>query len=315
MKTAYFSHPDFLLHDTGVGHPERPERLRAIEKYLQETDLWHSLDHLPFEPATEDQLALGHTLPHISRVREIAQSGGGALDGDTVVSPQSFEVAKLAVGAAIAATDAVLENRADNAFCAVRPPGHHAESGRRKLAVWGFCLFNAVAIAAKWAQQKHGLERVAIVDFDVHHGNGTQEIFWEDESVLYVSLHEWGIFPNSGGAHDLGDEGGHGATLNLPLPANSNGTTYRRVWTQVGQKLREFKPQLLILSCGYDAHLADPLAHMALLAPDYANLILDAKNWAKELCENRLVCVLEGGYNLGALAESVAATLEVLGQD
>ncbi len=311
MKTAFFSHPTFLLHDTGPGHPERPARLQAIEKYLRQVEIWPRLAHLPFEAATEDQLEACHLLTHISRVRLIAEKGGGALDGDTIVSPASFEAAKLAAGAAIAGVDAVFSGQFRNAFAAVRPCGHHAESGRRPLAKWGFCLFNNVAVAARHAQKKQGAERVAILDFDVHHGNGTQEIFQHDPTVFFASLHEWGIFPGSGSA----EERGAGNIFNFPLPAHSDGATYRRVWQKVGVELEKFRPDLILLSAGYDAHLGDPLAHMALVATDYVFLIEEAKKWAEKLCAGRLVAVLEGGYNLNALAEAVAATLVVMMDD
>ncbi len=315
MKTAFLTHPDFLLHDTGSSHPERPDRLRAIEKYLHQTGQWDDLLHAEFSIATEDQIEACHLLRHIHRVKNIAESGGGALDGDTLISPSSFRAATLAAGAAIGSVDVVVNGEAENAFCAVRPCGHHAESGRRALSSWGFCLFNNVAIAARHAQNAHGLKKVAILDFDVHAGNGTQEIFYEDGSVFYASLHEWPLFPNIGAAEERGEGAGLGTTLNFPLPAGSNGVLYRRVWQKVGAEVEKFQPDLILVSAGYDAHIGDPLAHMNLVSADFAALVLDAKHWAKSLCGGRLVAVLEGGYNLGALAESVAATLAVLGDD
>jgi len=312
MKTGFYTHPDFLLHVTGEGHPERPERLIAIELLLHKTELWAQLERPPFEPATEEQLWACHTRKHIERVRGLSQGGGGHLDGDTVVSPDSYEVARLAAGAAIAATDAVLAGRLDNAFCAVRPPGHHAGSGRHHPWAWGFCLFNNVAVAARYAQNHCGLERVAILDFDVHHGNGTQEIFEHDHSVLFVSLHEWGIFPGSGSDEEQGIGDGKGATINIPIPPNSDGRVYLRAWDRVGQAVEKFGPELIILSAGFDAHGDDPLAHMALRSADFGHIVAQAKAWAQKLCDGHLVLVLEGGYNLGALSESVAGVLAVL---
>jgi acetoin utilization deacetylase AcuC-like enzyme len=312
MTTAFLSHPDFQLHLTGANHPERPERLIAIDRHLHDTGTWDTLLHLDFEAASEQDLERCHTPGHIEHVRVIAERGGGELDGDTVISPESYRVARLAAGAAMRGVDAVMTGEANNAFCAVRPPGHHAESGRSTDTPWGFCLFNNIAIAARYAQEKYGLKRVAILDFDVHHGNGTQEIFEADPSVLFVSLHEWGIFPHRGGETERGVGEGVGATLNFPLPPNSDGAVYNLVWDRAGNAVREFKPELILVSAGFDAHIGDPLAHMALKSHDYALLIMTAKHWASDMCQGRLVAVLEGGYNLGALAESVEMVLRVM---
>jgi acetoin utilization deacetylase AcuC-like enzyme len=315
MKTAYLTSPLFLEHDTGNGHPERAERLVAINNLLNQNGLWDELVHLSFEPAGEADLELCHTPQHIARVKSIAQKGGGALDGDTKISPRSFEAAALAAGAAMRAVDAVWSGEVDNAFVAERPCGHHAESGRRPNSLWGFCLFNHAAIAARHAQRKWGAERVAILDFDVHHGNGTQEIFYDDSSVFFASIHESPLFPHQGAFEERGKGEGVGTTLNFPLPAESDGELYRLAWGQVGLALAKFQPQLIILSAGYDAHSGDPLAHMELHPEDFASMVSEAKSWASTLCEGRLVAVLEGGYHLNALANSVAATLNVLKSD
>lgn len=315
MKTAYLTSPLFLEHHTGAGHPERPDRLVAIQNNLKQSGLWDELTHLPFEAATEADLEMCHIPEHIARVKAMAQSGGGALDADTIVSSQSFDAAALASGAAMRAVDAVWNREVDNAFVAERPCGHHAESGRNAGAKWGFCLFNHAAIAARHAQRKWGAERVAILDFDVHHGNGTQEIFYEDPSVFFASIHQSPLFPYQGAFEDKGEGEGKGTTLNFPLPAGSDGALYQRAWDQVRMALEKFQPQLIVLSAGYDAHRKDPLAHMNLTHDDFASLILQAKSWAGSMCEGRLVAVLEGGYNLNALAESVAATLTVLKAD
>lgn len=316
MKTGYFSSPQFLLHQNGADHPERPERLESLEKVLKITGTWEKLVHFgDFPEASEDDLALCHTRAHIERVKQLAQNGGGNLDGDTGVNEHSFRVAKLASGAAIDAVKRVVAGEIQNAFVANRPCGHHAESGRRAHSPWGFCLFNHAAIAARVAQRDLGIERVAILDFDVHHGNGTQEIFYDDPSVFFASLHQSPLFPGTGAAEERGAGAGVGTTLNFPLPASSNGVVYRAVWEKVGVAVREFRPDLITLSAGFDAHLGDPLAGMALQSEDFAWLSREAKNWAADLCGGKLVAVLEGGYKLSSLAESVAFTLETLLRD
>ena len=315
MKTAFYTHPDFQLHFNGDGHPERPQRLKAITDAIREAEIWDELAHPSFESATELDLTRCHTQAHIERVKAMAERGGGQLDGDTHVGPDSSAVAKLASGAAIAATRAVLNGEFDNAFVAARPPGHHAESGRDASSPWGFCLFDHIAVAARWAQSETAIERVAILDFDVHHGNGTQEIFYDDPSVFFVSLHQTPLFPGTGARGETGSGRGEGTTLNFPLPPGCDGEIYRRTWKLVGDAVREFKPQLILLSAGYDAHAHDPLASMELQATDYADLMSQAKGWAAELCDGKLVAILEGGYNLDALGKSVVATLNVLRAD
>lgn len=315
MKTAFYTHPDFALHFNGDGHPERPQRLKAIIGAVREAGIWDELAHPAFEAATESDLTRCHTRAHIERVQAMSQGGGGQLDGDTRVGSDSFEVAKLASGAAIAATRAVVNGEFKNAFVAVRPPGHHAESGRDSSSPWGFCLFDHVAVAARWAQDEGGIKRMAILDFDVHHGNGTQEIFYNDPSVLFVSLHQSPLFPGTGAREEKGAGKGEGTTLNFPLPANCDGEIYRRTWKLAGDAVREFAPDLILLSAGYDAHARDPLGSMQLQAADYADLVAEAKSWADELCNGKLVAILEGGYDLSALGESVIATLNVLRAD
>ncbi|MBW3637370.1 MAG: histone deacetylase [Armatimonadetes bacterium] len=324
MKTAFLTHPLFLEHDTGAGHPERPQRLTAIWNHLREVGLWDDLLHLPFEAASVADLERCHTRSHIERVKTIAQSGGGALDGDTIISPKSFDAAALASGAAMRGVDAVMSGEAHNAFVAARPCGHHAESGRRAHSPWGFCLFNHVAVAARHAQAKWDLERVAILDFDVHHGNGTQEIFYDDGSVFFASIHEAPLFPGSGAPSERGVGAGLGTTLNLPMGRRNPNVINRRLpdsalwrqrWRHIRKPLEGFAPQLILLSAGYDAHQDDPLAHIELRTEDFAYLVDDAKKWAQTLCNGKLVAVLEGGYDLKALSHSVAATLAVLRSD
>ncbi len=324
MKTAFLTHKLFLEHDTGPSHPERAARLVAIEAQLRTTELWDALAHPEFSPASEADIARCHISDHIARVKRIAQSGGGTLDADTVISPRSFEAALLASGAAIEAVRAVWHGEIKNAFVAARPCGHHAESGRDAGSPWGFCLFNHAAVAARYAQEVLGAKKVAILDFDVHHGNGTQEIFSEDPSVFFASIHESPLFPGSGAASEQGGGAGLGTTVNMPKSrANPNvinrrlpdGVLWRNQWKRLRLPLARFAPEIIILSAGFDAHKADPLAHIELRTSDLADLVSDAKRWAGALCGDKLVAVLEGGYDLEALAQSVEATLRVMMSD
>jgi acetoin utilization deacetylase AcuC-like enzyme len=308
MRTAFFSHPDFLLHENSFGHPERPARLTAIAEKLQIAPESQKLRRPHFLPASESELEFCHTPELIARIKALAQSGGGAIDGDTYVGKNSFDIAKLAVGAAMAAVAGVLAGEFQNAFVAARPPGHHAESDR----AMGFCLFNNIAIAARAAQRIHGLERVAIVDFDVHHGNGTQQIFYEDGSVFFASVHQSPFYPGTGKSNERGAGAGLGATLNFPLEAGHGDAEYLQVWQEAGKAVRDFRPQLILVSAGYDAHARDPLGGMKLSAAGFAALAGSSLEWARELCEGRIVFVLEGGYDLQGLSDSVAATLGVL---
>ena len=311
MKTAYFTHNIFKEHLTGEGHPERPPRMDAINQALQAQDWQRELLRPQFGAATDEQIALCHPLEHIQMIRQMAARGGGMIDGDTVVSSRSYDAASMGVGAACAALDAVINGTVDNAFCASRPPGHHAESER----AMGFCLFNNIAIAARHAQNTHGLERVAIVDWDVHHGNGTQEIFYEDASVFFASVHEWGIYPGTGRADETGSGKGRGTTVNYPLRAGSDGAHYFEIWDRLSEQIAAFKPQLILVSAGFDAHTRDPLAHMELQAEDFAELMRQTKSWAAQLCDNRVVCLLEGGYDLTGLSESAVAVIKILTED
>ena len=308
MSTSYFTHALFKEHQNFDGHPERPERLDAINQKLAAHAWQEKLRRPAFQSAPEATIALCHPRQHITLIREMAAHGGGMIDGDTAISPRSFEAASLGVGAACAAVDAVVKKESKNAFCALRPPGHHAETAK----AMGFCLFNTIAIAARHAQKTHGLERVAIVDWDVHHGNGTQEIFYEDASVFFASVHEWGIYPGTGRADEKGRGQGRGTTINYPLRAASGGVEYQEVWKKLGDEIEAFKPQLILVSAGFDAHVRDPLAHMKLESADFAELMRQTKKWAKNLCDERVVCLLEGGYDLQGLSESAVAVIEVL---
>jgi acetoin utilization deacetylase AcuC-like enzyme len=311
MKTALLYDPQLKQHDNGRRHPERAARLEAIEAALQRDALWEQVTQRAFEAATKEQLALCHTAEHIARVRELAEQGGGKFDSDTAVSPASYDVAKLAAGAAIGAVDAVMRGECDNAFAIVRPPGHHATPDR----AMGFCLFNSVAIAARYAQREYSLRHVAILDWDVHHGNGTQDVFYEDPSVFFCSVHQAPLYPYSGARAETGSGAGAGSTLNFPLPSGCGLDEYMHVWEKAGHELDSFAPELIVLSAGFDAHCDDPLGGMNLTADDFAQLLRVSKRWAKQLCEGRLVCVLEGGYDLDGLGDSVAAVIKEMLRD
>ena len=298
-----FSHPGFADHVTPPGHPERAERLRAVEA---------GLVGLPVERreavlADLDEVTRCHPRAYADRVAAAIPAAGWAqLDGDTYLSPGSLEAALRAVGGAGAAVDAVLTGAADHAFVACRPPGHHAETA----TAMGFCLFGTVAIAAKRALDMHGLSRVAIVDFDVHHGNGTQDLLWDEARCLFASSHQMPLYPGSGAARE---EGAHGQIVNAPLPGGSDGAHMRHVYDSViFPRLKVWQPELILLSAGFDAHARDPLAGLEWQAEDYAWLTSRLCEIAADCAGGRVVSCLEGGYDLAALTESVAAHVGVL---
>jgi len=305
MTTICFSHRSFLEHDTGLGHPENAERLRSIERALSRPD-FSGLDRREAPRGTREQIRLIHTDRHIDYVlRAVPKLGFAYLDGDTVVSPGSGEAALHAVGAACAAVDAVFAKESTNAFCAVRPPGHHAEPD----AAMGFCLFNNIAIAAEYARKHHGIERVAIMDFDVHHGNGTQRAFETNKDVLYASTHQFPWYPGTGRS----GETGAGNMINVPLAAGSGSHEFRlAVADKILPAINRFTPELVLISAGFDAHRDDPLADLNLVEDDYAWVTSELVKLAKEHARGRLVSVLEGGYNLEALGKSVAAHVRAL---
>ena len=305
MKTVYYSHPDFLLHDTGGGHPERAARLKSIVEVLAQAP-FAGLIRVEAPMGTEQQVQLIHPAAHIKHLREVLPvKGTYHLNADTVLSPDSLTAAFRAVGAVCDAVDRVMGQGADNAFCAVRPPGHHAEP----MQAMGFCLFNNVAIAAEHARQQYHLQRIAIVDFDVHHGNGTQAAFYHQPQVLYASSHEMPHYPGTGDP----SEKGVGNIVNVPLKAGDTGVEFRAKYqSHILPALEQFKPQFLLVSAGFDAHQADRLSNIKLNADDYRWVTQALKDIADRHCEGRLVSVLEGGYNLPALGESVAAHVGVL---
>ena len=305
MTTLYYNHPDFLLHDTGQGHPECADRLRVIDKALSQHEFANLIRVVP-PMGTEQQIGLVHSTEQIQRIRtSLPIQGFHHLDPDTVLSPGSEAAAYRAVGAMCDAVNQIFTDKADNAFCAVRPPGHHAEP---KQAM-GFCLFNNVAIAAEYARQKYHLERIAIVDFDVHHGNGTQTAYYHQPSVLYASSHEMPNYPGTG----YSSETGAGNIVNVPLVAGESGREFREKYEEIiFPALNSFKPDLLLISAGFDAHEDDPLASIWLVEDDYRWITQGLMEVADRACKGRVISVLEGGYNLDALAASVAVHVRAL---
>ncbi len=300
------THPDYTRHLTSPQHPERPERLVAIEALLRRTSLWEALPQRTPEPASDDVLARVHTRPYIATVRQIAREGGGYLDADTPLSPASYDVARRAVGGAVQAVDAVLRGDVPVAMALLRPPGHHAGAAQGR----GFCVFNNAALAARHALDAHERERVLILDWDVHHGNGTQEVFYRDPRVVVCSLHQENWYPGTGALEEVGEGPGEGTTINVPLPAGIGDAGYAHVFEEVVLPLLgAVAPSLLVISAGFDAHHADPLGGMVLTARGFGHLAHMVRRTAHE---TPIAVVLEGGYDLDGLAFSVIATLEGL---
>jgi len=311
MATLLITHAAFLEHDTGFGHPERPDRMRAIDKVLAH-ESYNALirAEAPLREDVEEEILRVHPPEHLSRMKGAAEvakkrNGGLHLDGDTVMSAGTYEAALRAVGAGLDAVDDVMAGRVANAFCQVRPPGHHAEADR----AMGFCLFSNAAIAARYARSRHGAERVAVVDFDVHHGNGTQAIFWSDGSLYYGSTHQMPLFPGTG---EL-SETGVGNIWNAPLREGDAGETFRDAFTsRILGSLHDFGPDLVIVSAGFDAHKRDPLGGLRLVEADYMWATEAIGKVAETHCRGRIVSMLEGGYDLEALAKSVAVHVRTL---
>jgi acetoin utilization deacetylase AcuC-like enzyme len=306
MSTLLITHPACLNHLTPLGHPERPERLRAVEGAL-EAEKFQSLARVQAPKAPFEIIALCHPMDYITQIRDATpEQGMVRLDADTSMSPGSFEAALRAVGGAIHAVDEVVNKKAANAFVATRPPGHHAETARPM----GFCLFDNAAIAARYAQDHHGIARAAIVDFDVHHGNGSQEIFWADKTVMYCSTHQMPLFPGTGA---VGESGEHNTVVNAPLRPGDGGEAFRDAFeSRVLPRLRDFRPELIIISAGFDAHMRDPLANLNLAEADFAWATLKIMDVADQCAGGRIVSLLEGGYDLEALANSAAAHVTAL---
>lgn len=305
--TAAFYDPIFLKHYEFM-HPERPQRLEAIRESLESFGMLNQLTWPSFEPASQHQITAVHSLGHYTRVQHLCQQGGGRFDADTYANEYSFEAAVKAAGAAVAAVDAVLSKRYRLAVALVRPPGHHATPEHPM----GFCLFNNIAIAARHAVDARGLARVMIVDWDVHHGNGTQDIFYQDSRVLFFSTHQYPFYPGSGHWREIGAGAGEGLTVNVPLPAGTGDAGYARVWAEVlAPVVRRFEPQLILISAGFDAHWRDPLAAMRLTLDGYDHLARELRHLAEEVGAP-IAVVLEGGYDLDAVALGMLTTLRAL---
>jgi acetoin utilization deacetylase AcuC-like enzyme len=306
MTTLVLSHPASLSHETPPGHPERADRLRAVEAVLA-TPPFKALARDAAPEATLDSVALCHNDHYIDELRHIAPAHGQVfIDGDTAMSPGTWEAALRGVGGAVTAVDRVLSGEFANAFVATRPPGHHAEIAKPM----GFCFFDHAAIAARHAQRKHGIGRVAVVDFDVHHGNGTQDIFWADPTVMYCSSHQMPLFPGTGAKNERGD---HDTVVNAPLADGDGRTEFRAAFDDlILPRLRAFGPELIVISAGFDAHRRDPLAGLELDAEDFGWVTRKLMDVADAHSGGRVVSVLEGGYDLTGLQQSVAAHVAAL---
>ncbi|GIV58375.1 MAG: histone deacetylase [Rhodothermaceae bacterium] len=305
MRTAFAHNPGHEAH-AEEGHPERPARLDAILSLLRDDPLWDRLHRAEPVAADPDTARLVHTDDYLRRLETTAQQGGVRLDPDTYVTPESLDVALRALGAVLGVTRAVIEGEADNGFAAVRPPGHHARPG----AAMGFCLLANVALAVRWARAAFGAERFVVLDVDVHHGNGTQEVFYEDPNVLFISTHQYPFYPGTGAADETGDGRGRGATINLPFPAGTGDDAFRTAFRRIlTPRVLRFRPEMIFVSAGYDAHWRDPIGGLHLSVAGLADLVRYALEWADACCDGRLVAVLEGGYDTDVLAHSVRATL------
>jgi acetoin utilization deacetylase AcuC-like enzyme len=301
MATLLITHPACLDHVTPLGHPERPDRLRAVEHAL-EAEKFQSLARVLAPAAPLDVIALCHPMEYIEEIRDASPSEGLVhIDADTSMSPGSFEAALRAAGGAMHAVDEVMTKKTDNAFVATRPPGHHAETARPM----GFCFFDNAAIAARHAQKQYGIARAAIVDFDVHHGNGSQEIFWADKSVMYCSTHQMPLFPGTGA---VGESGEYNTVVNAPLRPGDGGEAFRAAFeSRILPRLADYRPELIVISAGFDAHIRDPLANINLEEPDFVWATQKIMEVADRFADGRIVSLLEGGYDLRALGDSAAA--------
>ena len=308
MKAGLVYDPIYLEHDTGR-HPEKSQRLVAIMSHLEETGAKEKLTLLSPRPASIEELETVHAPEYVSEVKSKAERGGGWLDPDTIMCPRSYEVALYAAGGLLTGVESVVKGEIDSAFALVRPPGHHATRNR----AMGFCIFNNVAIAAKFALSNFNLSRVLIADFDVHHGNATQETFYADPRVLYFSTHQYPFYPGTGWMDEIGTGEGEGFTVNFPMNAGWGDEEYLRAYNEVLVPVaRRFLPQLILVSAGFDPHWADRIAMMQVSVSGFAQIVLVLKRLADELCQGRLVFTLEGGYNLQVAASSVKATFDVL---
>jgi acetoin utilization deacetylase AcuC-like enzyme len=308
MKTALLFHEKFLKHDAGPYHPESAERLHAIIQGLQENHLWDKLLHITPERANEEQICLVHTKQHFDFIRECSRRGSVQIDSDTHISAESFDAAMLAAGAAIHGVRGIMNGEFQNAFAAARPPGHHATRDR----AMGFCLFNNIAIAARYLTQEHKLKRVLIMDWDVHHGNGTQDIFEEDPSVIYISLHRKFHYPGTGWEQERGLGEAKGTKINFPMGPPYDPAHYEDVFSIALSMAKAFEPEFILVSCGFDAHERDPLGNLGLKDQTYAKLTKLLIEFASEFGHQRIFSILEGGYDPQALANAGAAHISTL---
>ena len=303
MATALIHHPIYEKHDTGYGHPEMPERYRVvIDAIKSDEELGKALVEITPDKAPQGIVQAAHTKEHFRRVEEAFANGLHRLDADTTISMQSFDASLFAAGGAVAAVDAVMQGAAKNAFVAVRPPGHHATAEH----AMGFCIFNNVAVAARYAQNKYKeIDRVAVIDWDVHHGNGTQGIFYSDPTIFFFSMHQYPWYPGTGSRGETGQGKGLGATLNVPLkaftPASEQRRSFEAAISDIASKMR---PDLIFISAGFDAHETDPLGQLQLEDTDFTSMTETVMQWADDACEGRVVSCLEGGYNLETLGET-----------
>jgi acetoin utilization deacetylase AcuC-like enzyme len=306
MSTLYLTHPVFKNHDTGPGHPERPDRMRAIDAVM-EHEMFKPLIREDAPKSDFEVLKLVHPAEYIEAVREAApESGHVYLDGDTVMSPDSLEAGLRAVGAGLRAVDAVMTGEVKNAFCGIRPCGHHAEPSR----AMGFCFFSNIAVAGKYAREKHGAERIAVVDFDVHHGNGTQAAYWNDKDLFLASTHQMPLYPGTGALNETGVANN---ICNAPLRAGDGGDKFKAAFNErVLPALRNFRPDIVLISAGFDAHRDDPLANLMLVEEDFGWATAKLLEIAEETAGGRVVSMLEGGYDLRGLAGSVAVHVKTL---
>jgi acetoin utilization deacetylase AcuC-like enzyme len=309
MRVGLVYDPVFLSHDTG-SHPENIQRLTTSMALIEETKLNEKLVHLPPRAVKKDELYFVHAKEYVTKVKNLTTAGGGYLDADTIASAGSYKAALYACGGVLTAVDAVMKKQVNSAFALVRPPGHHAMCWH----AMGFCIFNNIAVAAKYLMANYSnIKKVLIVDFDVHHGNGTQDTFYTNPNVMYFSSHQYNLFPGTGNINETGDKGGEGYTINVPLLAGWGDDEYQAIYEEVlAPAARRFAPDIILVSAGYDAHWADSISSMQMSVSGFARIVQIINTLAKMLCNGRLVLTLEGGYHQQALALSIVATLKTL---
>ncbi len=311
-STVVFYDPLYLEHDNGFGHPERPERLVASLEMMKKTGLSEKVEMISPRDATIEEVSLVHPMNYIDRVKKMAEAGGGWMDADTAVSPDSFAAALRSAGAGLEGLERMFSGDARNAFGLVRPPGHHATANRGM----GFCIFNNNAVTSRYAMENFDISRIFILDWDAHHGNGLEAIFYEDNRVLYVSLHQYPHYPGTGSYREVGDGAGEGYNVNFPFPAFTGEDAYLAAFDQVILPIaRQYEPELVLISAGYDGHFNDPLCSMLLTATSYSEMASRLVDFAQEFCQGRLLASLEGGYNLLGIAASINNTIAVMAGD